>query len=173
MEHCRIGKRVESAELHWRRVFRLINLIHADRDSPNKLPIFDILQIGAWTDLQRAPAGSGVAEKYFDALKYLLSLGLSPEGVDVAGYTALQHSLTCTPLLYDLKWSQILLDASAEPISAINHRNRYGGTAAHEVMQSFKRPGEEAIRLKVLKYLLDHGANVDSELDSPARLCSR
>lgn len=74
-----------------------------------------------------------VAEKYFEALNFLLSTGIHPEGEDVAGYTALQHSLTCTPLLHDLRWSQTLLDASAEPIAAINHRNRYGSTCAHEV----------------------------------------
>lgn len=135
------------------------------RDSPNKLPVIDILQIGAWTDMSRSNSSS-VPPKYFEALQYLLDLGINPEGTDVAGYTALQHSLTGTPLLCDLKWSQTLLDASADPIAAINHRNRYGGTSAHEIMQSFRRPGEQELRVKCLTFLLEHGANVDSEFVS-------
>ncbi|ORY61916.1 hypothetical protein BCR35DRAFT_308999 [Leucosporidium creatinivorum] len=137
-----------------------VRLWYDYRDSPNKLPIIDILQIGAWTDMSRSNSSS-VPPKYFEALRYLLDLGISPEGTDVAGYTALQHSLTGTPLLCDLKWSQMLLDASADPIAAINHRNRYGGTSAHEIMQSFRRPGEQELRVKCLTFLLEHGANVD------------
>ncbi|SCV69105.1 BQ2448_2125 [Microbotryum intermedium] len=103
------------------------------RDSPNQLPIVDILQIGAWTQLSKV------------------------------NYTALQHSLTCTPLLHHFKWSSLLLRACPNPIpiSAINHRNRYGTTSMHEASMTLMRPGETEMRAKVLRWLLDHGANAD------------
>jgi len=76
-------------------------------------------------------------------------------------YTALQHSLTCTPLVHDFEWSSILLRASADPIAALNHRTRYGTTAAHEQVMSYNRPGEEDIRGQALEFVLARGANVD------------
>lgn len=78
-------------------------------------------------------------------------------------YTALQHSLSCTPLVHDLTWSQILLDASQDPIAAINHRNRYGATGIHETVMCYRREGEEEIRLQVLEWALARGVNMDSE----------
>lgn len=129
-----------------------------DRDSPNRLPIYDILQIGAWTHLVRT---GKIPSGFYDALEYLISIGVSVEGEDVAGYTALQYSLTCTPLQYDIRWSTTLLKASKDSIIAINHRNRYGTTAIHETFQSYKRPGETEMRLDVVKWILDRGGNVD------------
>lgn len=82
-------------------------------------------------------------------------------------YTALQHSLTCTPLVVEFEWSSILLRASADPISALNRRNRYGSTAAHEQVMTYNRPGEEDIRGQALEFVLARGANVD--IVSPSR----
>ncbi|SGY72891.1 BQ5605_C005g03226 [Microbotryum silenes-dioicae] len=140
---------VEEARIKWENF----------RDSPNQLPIVDILQIGAWTQLSNVKS---IPEQYYDCLEFLIKkVGMSVEGTDVAGYTALQHSLTCTPLLHDFKWSSLLLQACPDPITAINHRNRYGTTSMHEASMTLMRPGETENRAKVLRWLLEHGANAD------------
>lgn len=116
-------------------------------------------QIGAFSELIRQKM---IREAYFDSLVYLISQGISVEGTDIAGYTALQHSLSCTPLCHSFRWSSLLLDASKDPIAAINHRNRYGATSLHEAVMCYKRPGEEEIRLEAIKWAMERGANVDS-----------
>lgn len=63
-------------------IHSLKGLTSIDRDSPNKLPIYDILQIGAWTNLVRK---GKVNPEAYEALDYLISLGISVEGEDVAG----------------------------------------------------------------------------------------
>ncbi|SCZ97680.1 BZ3500_MvSof-1268-A1-R1_Chr4-3g07365 [Microbotryum saponariae] len=155
---------VEAARIEWENF----------RDSPNQLPIVDILQIGAWTQLSNVKS---IPERYYECLEFLTrKVGMSVEGTDIAGnelinlflrplddhsYTALQHSLTCTPLLHDFKWSSFLLQACPDPITAINHRNRYGTTSMHEASMTLMRPGETEIRANVLRWLLEHGANAD------------
>lgn len=57
-------------------------LVVTDRDSPNKLPLYDILQIGAWTDLVRE---GKIKAPHYKALDWLISKGISVEGTDVAG----------------------------------------------------------------------------------------
>ena len=66
-----------------------------------------------------------------------------------------------------------LLDASKDPIAAINHRNRYGATALHEAVMCYKRPGEEEIRLEAIKWAMERGANVDSASSLPSRVGPR
>ncbi|KAL8280087.1 hypothetical protein RQP46_007417 [Phenoliferia psychrophenolica] len=110
------------------------------KDSPNRLPIYDILQVGAWTCLVSTRPGGGVV----------------PER-----HTAFQHSVSCTPLVRDVRWSEILLNASKDPIAAVNHRSRYGATALHSCVMSYKRPGEDAMRVASAEWLFDRGANVD------------
>lgn len=132
--------------------------ICADRDSPNQLPIFDMLQVGAFSELVN---NGKIKECYYQSLEWLISLGLSVEGEDVAGYTALQHSLTCTPLVHDFEWSSILLRACPDPIAALNHRNRYGSTAMHEQVMTYNRDGEDDIRGQALEFCLARGGNAD------------
>lgn len=55
---------------------------NADRDSPNQLPVFDMLQVGAFSELVNNGA---IKQSYYDSLEWLISLGLSVEGEDVAG----------------------------------------------------------------------------------------
>lgn len=147
----------------------------SDRDSPNSLPLFDILQLGAWTDLL---GDKGIIqERHYQVLQWLIEKGLNTEGIDVAGfvplpslslsnpdrYTALQHSLSGNPLTFDFRWSTILLNASECQLSAINHRNRFGATSLHEAVMSMHREGENEIKLEIIEFLLEHGANGDSE----------
>ncbi|KAK4702869.1 hypothetical protein P7C70_g3354, partial [Phenoliferia sp. Uapishka_3] len=54
------------------------------RDSPNKLPVYDILQVGAFSELFRT---ASIPQKYFEALEFLIAQGISVEGVDIAGYS--------------------------------------------------------------------------------------
>lgn len=139
--------------------FPLRRFCPPDRDSPNKLPCYDILQVGAFTELLR---GGEIPEKYFVAAEWMIAQNISVEGTDVAGYTALQHSLSCISLVKSFRWSQMLLDANpTNKISAINHRNRYGATAMHEAVMSMRRPGETDLRGEVLDWLLENHANCD------------
>lgn len=78
-------------------------------------------------------------------------------------HTAFFHSVSCTPLVRDVRWSETLLKASKDPIAAVNHRSRFGGTALHSCIMSFRRPGEDELRLAAAEWLLDRGANADSK----------
>ncbi|KAL8293127.1 hypothetical protein RQP46_000821 [Phenoliferia psychrophenolica] len=128
------------------------------RDSPNKLPVYDILQVGAFTQLM---ATAAIPDNYFEALDFLIACGISVEGVDIAGHTAFQHSVSCTPLARDLRWSERLLNASKDSIAAVNHRSRYSSTGLHSCIMTYNRPGEDEMRLEVANWLLDRGANAD------------
>jgi hypothetical protein len=160
------------------------------RDSPNQLPAYDILQVRpplCFLPRSNSPTDRCILRsrrvrlhptrvlqnpRMDDLARYLsrrhrhsrvhLPAFLPSRILISHRYTALQHSLTCTPLTHDFRWSQTLLDASADPIAAINHRNRYGTTAIHEAVMSYRRPGEEELRVQVLKWLLARGANMDS-----------
>jgi len=57
-------------------------VLGADRDSPNQLPVFDMLQVGAFSELVN---NGSIKPCYYDSLEWLISLGLSVEGEDVAG----------------------------------------------------------------------------------------
>ena len=146
--------------LTWTTISQLIQLRRADRDSPNKLPCYDILQVGAFTELSRS---GEISEKYFVAAEWMIGMGISVDGTDVAGYTALQHSLSCISLVKSFRWSTMLLNANpnSNQVSTINARNRFGATAMHEAVMSMRRPGETDLRGEVLDWLLEHHANCD------------
>ncbi|KAM0753885.1 hypothetical protein T439DRAFT_166370 [Meredithblackwellia eburnea MCA 4105] len=128
------------------------------KQSPNLLPIYDILLVGAYT---RLLTDGTIPPNYYEAIEYLISLGISVEGIDLAGHTALHHAAACTPLAFDQRMAELFLNASKDPIAAINNRNRFGGTVLHSCVMSFARPGENELRLRSLKWLLDNGANAD------------
>ncbi|KAF7350624.1 MYND-type domain-containing protein [Mycena sanguinolenta] len=59
----------------------------------------------------------------------------------------------------DFEYAQLLYDAGGD----VNNRNRYGGTAAHEIAQIWT-PQDVAIVLRAteaLKWFLDHNGSVD------------
>lgn len=92
----------------------------------------------------------------------MIAQAISVDGTDVAGYTALQHSLSCISLVKSFRWSQMLLDANpTNKVASINHRDRYGSTAMHSVVMSMRRPGETDLRGEVLDWLLENHANCD------------
>lgn len=94
---------------------------------------------------------------YVDIMKWLIAAGVPVDGVDLSGTTALMHSISTKPAV-DTEIAQILWDAGAE----INHRDRYGGTTAHEMCKVWS-PDPTAVGQaeKALKWFVAHGGNLD------------
>lgn len=83
--------------------------------------------------------------------------GVSVDGCDLSGTSALSHAISTKPSL-DPDFAQVLYDAGGD----VNHRNRYGGTAAHEIITIFAKDEVRVRRAtNALQWFLEHGGNVD------------
>ncbi|KAJ7676891.1 hypothetical protein DFH06DRAFT_1034270 [Mycena polygramma] len=80
------------------------------------------------------------------------------DGADLSGTHAIAHAVSTKPAL-DIEYADLLFEAGGE----INNRNRYGGTALHEVVQIWT-PGDSAVvarAAQAMEWALAHGASVD------------
>ena len=81
-------------------------------------------------------------------------------GTDITGMTALMYSI-CTKPYFDPEFAQVMFDAGGD----INRRDRYGGTAAHDIttVQLLYRKGSHERAGLALQWFLEHGGNLDIE----------
>jgi hypothetical protein len=109
--------------------------------------------------------------QYIDIAQFFIYKGVPVDGVDLSGTTGLSHSFSTKPAT-DFDYAQLLFDAGGD----VNHRNRYGGTVAHEIGQVY--PFQPGIKLAVesLEWFLNHGGSVDiadSDGMAPRQMCER
>ncbi|KAJ7729786.1 hypothetical protein B0H16DRAFT_1428114 [Mycena metata] len=77
---------------------------------------------------------------------------------DLSGTRALSHAFSTKPA-FDFEYAQLLYDAGGD----VNHRNRYGGTVAHEIILIWtpKDLTVVARSTQAFKWFLEHGGSVD------------
>lgn len=119
---------------------------------PTRVPIYNLLLLSTLLN-------SGARSHHLAILRWLLGEAKVPaDGTDLSGSTALYHAISTKPT-FDPEFAQILYDADAD----VNKRNRYGGTAAHEVALVWDPNHKLSVQraADALKWYLDHGGNVD------------
>ena len=118
---------------------------------PTKLPVFNII-------LMLITLNPSSRSSYIAITEYLISNAKVPvDGTDLSGTTALMHAISTKPYL-DPAFAQMLYDVGAQ----INHRNRYGCTAAHEFVLVTQSHSQSKRRAKeALQWFLAHGGDID------------
>ena len=92
------------------------------RYGPTRITIFNVLL--AYTVIRPR-----FRKRYLQCAAWLVEVAKVPvDGQDLSGTTVLTHAISTHPYL-DLEFAGIMLKAG----SPINHRNRYGYTAAHDI----------------------------------------
>ncbi|KAF7362725.1 MYND-type domain-containing protein [Mycena venus] len=101
----------------------------------------------------------GRAAQHLAVARFLIDTAKVPvDGPDLSGTLALSHAISTKPAL-DFEYAQLLYDAGGD----VNNRNRYGGTAAHEIAQIWTPQDKSVVAraTSAFKWFLDHGGNVD------------
>ncbi|KZT06061.1 uncharacterized protein LAESUDRAFT_700931 [Laetiporus sulphureus 93-53] len=106
-----------------------------------------------------------------DIARWLVSeVNLPVEAEDICGSTALYHALSTKPA-FDPEFAQILYDAGGD----VNHRNRYGATAAHDITLIWEPRNAELVQraADALAWYLERGGNIDIKDNDglTARMC--
>lgn len=95
-------------------------------------------------------------KSYLDIAKWLANTAYVPvDGRDLSGTLALSHAISTKPA-YDPDFAQVLYDAGGD----VSARNRYGGTAAHEICLIWT-PDAFSRAKEALGWYLSHGGNID------------
>jgi len=97
--------------------------------------------------------------EYLAITRHLIEVCKVPvDGTDLSGTTALSHCFSTKPAT-DLEYAEMLTAAGGD----VNHRNRYGGTVAHEIVQvyDFGNPAAVSRAGRSLQFFLSHGGNLD------------
>lgn len=117
---------------------------------PTKVPLFNFL-------LQLRLLDPASQSQYLEIVSYLaLEVKVPVDSTDLSGNTALMYSI-CTKPYFDTEFADVMLAAGGD----INHRNRYGCVAAHDVVMvrdlsaSGKRTAVDA-----LSYFIKHGGSI-------------
>ena len=76
------------------------------------------------------------------------------DGTDLSGTSALIHSISTKPYV-DTDFAELMLEGGA----VINRRNRYGSTAANEMVTVWPGQSEENA-VKALKWFVEHGGDI-------------
>ncbi|KAJ6566510.1 hypothetical protein B0H19DRAFT_1138025 [Mycena capillaripes] len=119
---------------------------------PTRVPVYGLLGLMRLIYPHRAAQHFAVARFLIDTAK------VPVDGPDLSGTLALSHAISTKPAV-DLEYAQLLYDAGGD----VNNRNRYGGTAAHEITQIWT-PNDKAVvarATETLKWFLDHHGSVD------------
>ena len=116
-----------------------------------QLPVFNII-------LMLLTMNPSSRSSYAAITEYLINTAQVPvDGTDISGTTAMMHAISTKPYL-DPAFAQILYEAGAQ----INHRNRYGCTAAHEFVLVTQADSESKRRAtEALQWFLAHGGDID------------
>ncbi|CAF9914668.1 MAG: hypothetical protein ALECFALPRED_009666 [Alectoria fallacina] len=95
--------------------------------------------------------------KYISIAEWLVDTAKVPvDGTDISGNTALMYSIATKPC-FDPEFAQIMLDAGGD----INRRDRFGGTAAHDIttVQVLYNQTAHEKACRALQWFLEHGGN--------------
>lgn len=117
---------------------------------PLKTRIYNVVLLGSII-------GPLPREAYVDMTSALICMEVPVDGVDLAGTTALSHSISTWPA-FDTEIATLLLNAGGD----INHRNRYGSTAGHDICGVHVADTEKIKRATTaLEWFMSHGGNID------------
>ncbi|KAI0763314.1 hypothetical protein BD413DRAFT_211632 [Trametes elegans] len=126
--------------------------IDRKRWGPTRVPIFNLILLCSLIK-------PGSKEKHYEIARWLIDEVKVPvDGTDLSGSTALHHAISTKPS-FEPAYAQMLFDAGAN----VNHRNRYGGTPAHEAVMVWDPTNRAVVRKAgdAFKWFLDHGGNVE------------
>ncbi|EKM77942.1 hypothetical protein AGABI1DRAFT_121629 [Agaricus bisporus var. burnettii JB137-S8] len=120
------------------------------RWGPTQVPIYSLLE-----DFRSLKPDQ--RSRFLDIALFYIEKGVPVDGKDVSATTALTHSFSIKPT-FDLEYAQVLFDAGGD----VNERNRYGSTAAHEIVQLLTDdPQSKENATESFQWFLSHGGNVD------------
>ena len=110
--------------------------------------------------------------KYISFADFFVNAKVPVDGRDLSGTTSLSHCYSTKPG-FDLEYAEILYKAGAD----VNNRNRYGATAAHEIVQVYNPSDSASVQkaTKALEWFLSHGGNADiadGDGISPRHICT-
>ncbi|KAK7057952.1 MYND-type domain-containing protein [Favolaschia claudopus] len=119
---------------------------------PTRVPIYNLL------GLMRIIA-PGWASQHLAIAQFFIETAKVPvDAPDLSGTQALSHAISTKPAT-DFEFAQLLYDAGGD----VNHRNRYGGTCAHEIVTVWA-PQDKSVTARAasaLEWFLDHNGSVD------------
>ena len=126
--------------------------IYKMRWGPTRVPIFNLILMSTILNGDRRAQHLAIARWLINEVKVPI------DGLDLSGSTALHHAISTKPS-FDPEYAQILYDAGGD----VNHRNRYGGTPAHEITMVWDMKNREVVAKSgaALKWYLEHGGNID------------
>jgi hypothetical protein len=95
---------------------------------------------------------------YLNMAEWLINTAkVNVDGTDLSGTTALAYSISTKPY-FDTQFAEMLHAAGGN----INHRNRYGETAAHDFVKVMSYDAESRRRpVEALKWFLSHGGDLE------------
>lgn len=118
---------------------------------PTKIPVYNYL-------LQLTILNPSKRSQYLEIFRYLAVTAKVPvDSTDLSGTTTLMWAISTKPY-WEPEIANLMLEAGAK----INHRNRYGCTAAHDIVML--RDNSAAGKKKVstaLKYFVDNDGDLD------------
>lgn len=127
--------------------------IYAKRWGPTRVPVYNLILLCFLV------VNPGARKEHYAIARWLIDdVKVPVDGTDLSGSTALHHAITTKPA-FEPEYAQVLYDAGGD----VNHRNRYGGTPAHEQVMTWDPSNKEVVRraADALKWYLDHGGNID------------
>jgi hypothetical protein len=118
---------------------------------PTKLPLFNfLLQLTLLDPPQRL--------RYLETTRYLaLEAKVPVDSTDLSGSTAFMYSISTKPF-WDHDFADIMVEAGAK----INHRNRYGCVAGHDIIMArdYSLEGKKKT-VDALRYFIEQGGDVN------------
>ncbi|KAI0648666.1 hypothetical protein C8Q79DRAFT_1007249 [Trametes meyenii] len=127
--------------------------IYHKRWGPTRVPVFNLILLCSLINPTARAQHHAIAQWLINDVKMPI------DGVDLSGSTALHHAISTKPA-FEPEYAKILYDAGAD----VNHRNRYGGTPAHEAVMTWDIRNREVVRraADALAWFLAHGGNIDT-----------
>ncbi|TVY84841.1 hypothetical protein LSUE1_G000589 [Lachnellula suecica] len=118
---------------------------------PTKVPLFNFL-------LQLTILDPANRHQYLETARYLaLEAKVPVDSMDLSGNTAFMYSISTKPY-WDHEFADIMVNAGA----SINHRNRYGCVAGHDIIMARDlSPEGKKKTLEALKYFIEKGGDIN------------